>query len=112
MSLLTLLLVIISEVCSIVGQLCFKVAMASEWANTRIRSAGALSVGVVAMAIGFFVWLGLLADHELSFLYPLEGINRLILLLAAAVLLKEQVTPRLWLGVILISIGVTLVAAS
>ena len=67
---------------------------------------------VVAMAVGFFVWLGLLSSYDLSFLYPFEGLSRLFVLIVAGVFLKETVTPRLWFGVTLISVGVVLVASS
>ena len=71
-----------------------------------------LLAGVAAMALGFFLWLGLLSKCDLSFLYPFEGMNRLLLLFAAVVFLKEKIEPRLWLGVLLISAGVTVVAVS
>jgi uncharacterized membrane protein len=38
--------------------------------------------------------------------------NRIVLLLASVVFLKEKIALHLWLGVLLISAGVTLVALS
>jgi undecaprenyl phosphate-alpha-L-ara4N flippase subunit ArnE len=64
------------------------------------------------MGVGFFIWLALLSSLDLSFLYPFEGLNRLAMLIVAAFFLKEKVTARLWLGVVLISAGVALVASS
>lgn len=112
MTVLSFLLVALSELCSLAGQFFFKIAMDSKWANTQRRSALALTGGVVVMAVGFFVWLGLLAKYDLSFLYPFDGTSRIFLLVGAAVFLKEKVTARLWVGVTLITAGVALVATS
>ena len=112
MTALALLLVIISESCSIAGQILFKLAMGEKWDTSRRKASLVLFAGVVAMALGFFLWLGLLSRFDLNFLYPFEGMNRLVLLFAAVVFLKERIQPRLWLGVLLISAGVTVVAVS
>ena len=110
MTALALLLVMVSECCSIAGQIFFKLAMGDKWDKSRRKASLVLFAGVVAMAFGFFLWLGLLSRFDLSFLYPFEGMNRLVLVFAAIVFLKEKIEPRLWLGVILISAGVTVVA--
>ena len=112
MTALMLFLVIVSEGCSIAGQILFKLAMGEKWNTSRKSASLVLLAGVGAMALGFFLWLGLLSRCDLSFLYPFEGMNRLVLLLAAVVFLKEKIEPRLWLGVLLISAGVTVVAVS
>lgn len=110
MTLLALLLVILSESCSIAGQILFKVAMGEKWGKSGKSAWPVLLAGVGAMALAFFLWLGLLSRFDLSFLYPFEGMNRIVLLLAAVVFLKEKIGLRLWLGVLLISAGVTVVA--
>ena len=110
MSIGSFLLIALSIACSIAGQVLFKFAMHDE--HPRKKSALVLAAGVVVMAVGFFVWLRLLARFDLSFLYPFEGLDRLFILPAAAFFLREKITPRLWIGVILIVGGVVLVAAS
>ena len=112
MTIWSLLLVVLSESCSLTGQIFFKLAMRPTQEGTRISAGLALFAGVAAMALGFFVWLGLLSKFDLSFLYPFDGSNRVILLIVAAVFLKEKIALRLWIGVLLISIGVALVATS
>lgn len=112
MTIWSLLLIAISESCGIVGQIFFKLAMQPRKEAAKLSPAAALFYGILAMTIAFFVWLGLLAKYDLSFLYPFDGLNRLILLVAAAVFLKEKVTPQLWIGVLLISVGVAIVATS
>ena len=64
------------------------------------------------MALGFFLWLGLMSRFELSYLFPFEGLDRLLLVGAAWVVLKERMTPTLWLGVVLITTGIFLVSVS
>jgi drug/metabolite transporter (DMT)-like permease len=71
-----------------------------------------LAAGVLAMTVGFFTWLALLRRFDLSFLYPFEGLDRVLLALAAWLILREKVTTDLWIGVILICLGTTFVAAS
>ena len=112
MSALSFLLVALSECCSIAGQILFKIAMGHRWEHSRRQAHFVLGGGVAVMAFGFFIWNGLLESFDLSFLYPFEGLNRIILLAAAALFLKEKITPALVLGVLLIGAGVVLVATS
>lgn len=73
---------------------------------------GVLGLGVACLSAWFFLWLALLAKWELSRLFPFEGLNPALVVLGAALLLKERVTPRTWIGVVLISAGVAVVTSS
>jgi uncharacterized membrane protein len=106
-----LLAVVLSESCQVAGQIFFKHAMSGN-AGISARRVSGLTAGVFAMTVGFFLWLGLLQRFELSYIYPFEGIQRIILVAAATVFLKERMTRELWLGVILIMIGTALVSSS
>ena len=99
-------LVVISEICRVVGQIFFKHAMSGG------QGKKALAAGVVAMAAGFFLWLGLLKKFDLSFLYPFEGLNNVVVTAAAWFFLKEKMTVSLWVGVTLICAGIVLVSRS
>ena len=112
MTSLSLALVALSECCSIVGQIFFKIAMGSRWNRSRRKAIVVLGCGVAVMAVGFFIWNSLLGSLPLSLLYPFEGLNRIALLAMAGLFLKERITPALWLGVVLIGAGVMLVATS
>ncbi len=106
--------ILASILCSISGQLILKFAMNESDGSAR-RSGKFLPVflaAIFAMAMGFFLWLGLMSQFPLSYLYPFEGLDRIILAFGAWYFLKEKVTPGLWLGVILISVGVVLVSSS
>lgn len=109
---LSIALIIFMELCAIAGQILFKVAMGHRWDHSRRQAVGILGGGVAVMALRFFIWLGLLSSFDLSLLYPFEGLNRIVLLAAAAIFLKEKITPALVVGVLLISAGVLLVATS
>jgi undecaprenyl phosphate-alpha-L-ara4N flippase subunit ArnE len=105
---LAFLLVIISQCCSVTGQVFFKHAMGGK----NGVAAGNLTAGIAAMTVGFFLWVGLMSRLDLSYLYPFEGLNRVLLMFAAWIFLKEKMTLDLWVGVTLICAGVLLVSRS
>jgi len=102
------LFVLVAEICSVVGQVFFKHAMGSGKGNMAWK----LTAGIVAMAVNFFLWTGLLSKYDLSFLYPFDGLNRIVMMFAASIFLKEKMTLHLWVGVALICAGVLLVSRS
>ena len=110
MNVLSFFLVLIAETCAITGQVFFKLAMTHSVGRkaflTRFIS------GVAVMTVGFFLWVGLLSKFELSYLYPFDGLSRILLVFAAMIFLKEKMTAALWVGVSLITAGVVLVSAS
>jgi undecaprenyl phosphate-alpha-L-ara4N flippase subunit ArnE len=69
------------------------------------------ALGIGCLTAWFFLWLGLLGQWELSRLFPFEGLNPALLLIGAWLVLKEKVPPSAWLGIVLISTGIALVAA-
>jgi drug/metabolite transporter (DMT)-like permease len=105
-------LVVFSITCSVTGQIFFKHAMSEDSTCTRARRRLDLAGGVLVMTIGFFTWLGLLRRFDLSYLYPFEGLERLILAFAAWLFLKEKMTRDLWIGIILICVGTAFVAGT
>ena len=105
---LPFLLVLIAESCSLIGQIFFKHAMSGGKGNMAAK----LAAGAAIMGIGFFLWEGLLSKFDLSYLYPFDGLNRVVLMFAASIFLKEKMTLNLWVGVALICAGVLLVSRS
>jgi uncharacterized membrane protein len=108
MTLIPFLLILLTESCAILGQIFFKHAMSGRDGIKK----GRLAVGIAAMAVNFFLWNGLLSRFDLSYLYPFDGLNRVMLVIAASIFLKEKMTLNLWVGVGLISAGVLLVSRS
>jgi uncharacterized membrane protein len=111
-TLFLLCLILFYATCSVSGQLFFKHAMSEQVNSAPSRRLFDLTAGVLLMTAGFFTWLGLLHRFDLSYLYPFEGLDRVLLALGAWLFLRERVTADLWIGVILICIGTTLVSAS
>jgi undecaprenyl phosphate-alpha-L-ara4N flippase subunit ArnE len=105
-------LIVFYASCSVAGQLFFKRAMSEQVKSPRARRFLDLAAGVLAMTLGFCTWLALLHRFDLSFLYPFEGLERVLLALAACLFLREKMTKDLWIGVSLICLGTIFVAAS
>lgn len=112
MNLLPFLFIVISLVSFVAGQLFLKRAMESQASLTRPRFVGLLVAGIGAMTISFFLTLGLLQRFDLSYLYPFQGLSVIIISLAAAIVLREKLTPQLTIGAALISVGIVLVSLS
>jgi drug/metabolite transporter (DMT)-like permease len=109
-TLISALLIFLTLVTFVAGQLLLKHAMERD-----LRSSGFakfFSAGLVAMTFSFFVTLGLLRRFDLSYLYPFQGLTVVIITILAAVILREKLTPRLLFGAALISAGVMLVSLS
>jgi drug/metabolite transporter (DMT)-like permease len=92
----------------VLGQILLKRGMSSEgrkmWWNT--------SAGTACMAAWFFLWVGLLQSLPLSQIFPFEGLNPALLMLAAWLFLRERVPWTAWIGIGLITFGVVLVSGS
>jgi drug/metabolite transporter (DMT)-like permease len=113
MTILAILLILASVGGQVGGQIFYKLAMnctRETGGNTRRNSL--LAAGIATMAVSFFLWLALLSKFPLSKMYPFEGVERVFLVVAAAVFLKEKITLRVGFGVLLICAGIALVTSS
>ena len=112
MTLWSLILILISIITFVAGQLLLKRAMESTirngYRNARVISL--LGFGIFSMTISFFLTLGLLQRYDLSYLYPFQGLSVIIISIAAAILLREKLTLQLTIGALLISAGIVLVS--
>ena len=108
---LAVTLVLSSFGLQVVGQVFFKVAM-DESAGIKAPSTrrAAFAAGIAAMAFSFFFGLAQLSQIPLSKYYPFEGIERVVIVIAAAFFLREKITVRIVIGVALICGGLFLVA--
>jgi len=114
MSALSFLLVILTVACLVAGQVILKHVMGMTH-HTPIpwrRFIPRFALGIAIMTVWFLLWLSLLQTLDLSYLFPFEGLSAVFLSLAAMFFLKEKLTLRLWVGVVLILIGVMFVSAS
>jgi drug/metabolite transporter (DMT)-like permease len=103
-----------SQVCLVSGQICLKHAtnLAAREGGVRRRVVAAFAMGIAALTLWFFLWVGLLQRLNLSYLYPFEGLSPVLLLVGAAIFLREKLTLRTCLGIALISAGLALVSTS
>ncbi len=107
-------LAMIAALSFITGQICFKFAVNESDESAR-RTGGFLPIfagGIAAMTVGFFTWLTLLSKFELSYVFPFEALSRVLLVAGAVLFLKEKMTPKLWIGVVLITGGIIVVSVT
>ena len=75
----------------------------------RALRVGWMWAGVGLMAVAFFSLLGALSFLNVSFVVPVTALSYVAGALGAVFFLRERVSSRRWLGVFLVSLGVTLV---
>jgi uncharacterized membrane protein len=96
------------------GQLFLKHAMNAVEQKPRVRSRiiRNFAFGITLLTGWFLLWVGLLQEWELSRIFPFEGINPAVLVIAAWFFLKERIPAQAWVGVALICVGIALVTGS
>jgi drug/metabolite transporter (DMT)-like permease len=72
---------------------------------------GWLWAGIPLMAIAFYSMLVLLSWKAVSFVIPASALSYVVGTLGAKYILREDVSPVRWIGVLLVCAGVALVAA-
>jgi uncharacterized membrane protein len=105
-------LVLFSETCFVTGQILFKHAVSDQVSIGRSHRLIDRAAGVVVMTIGFFTWLTLLRQFELSYLYPFDGLDGVLIVFGAWLFLREKMKRNLWIGVVLICLGTILVSGT
>lgn len=68
--------------------------------------------GILLELANYFLWLAVLSWSDVSWALPLNALEYILVGLAAAVFLGEQVSPVRWLGIALIAAGVALLMDS
>ena len=114
MTFLSFFFIVTSLLSFVVAQLILKRVMVSvaESGFRNLRFISSVAVGIFLMTISFFLTLGLLQRFDLSYLYPFQGLSVIIIIVLAAVTLKEKLTAQLLIGGALISAGIVLVSLS
>jgi drug/metabolite transporter (DMT)-like permease len=86
--------------------------MKKQGAKKKFGLTPLLGIAVVAMAVSFFSLLKLLQSSDMSFAIPATAASLFVETLLAGVFLKERVTPRRWIGALLVAIGVLILGQS
>lgn len=114
-----IILLAISIACDVFGQLAFKVGADRLPAADTIgvpafcmRMAGDpwLVGGIAIYILEFIVWIRVLALVPLGIAFPLASLNILGIALASHFFLGEAISRKQWLGAVLITAGVAVVA--
>jgi uncharacterized membrane protein len=109
-----LFLILTSLAAFVGGQLLLKHGMEATVAGGFRNRTFILFVfaGTVAMAVSFFLTLGLLQRFDLSYLDPFQGLSVIFVSLAAVIFLREKLNLRLIIGSLFITVGLVLVSLS
>ena len=67
-------------------------------------------LGFGAYAISSLIWLVVLSKVDLSYAYPMVALGYVLVVMASAVLLREQVSMARWLSLVVICVGVAMLA--
>lgn len=113
MTTVALVIVLISLISAVTGQILLKKAMGASHSPMGFRTRAVLvpfAIGIALMTSQFFLVLGLLQRYDLSFIYPFQGLGVIIITFAAAITLREKLTLQLVVGSVLITVGVVLVS--
>lgn len=111
----TAIFVLLIEVASIVsGQLLLKHALerGKEVGFRNARVIALFAGGVGGLTISFFLTIALLQHFALSFYFPFQASSTIIIVLAAALFLRERLSFQLVAGAALIFVGIVLVSLS
>ena len=114
---------ILISVCAIVaGQLCMKKALndlgdidfASSLIFTylKIFMSPFVIVGLSFYIIGVFSWLYVLSKVDLSYAYPFLALTFVLVAISSSIFLGEYISPRRWIGIIVICLGILLILES
>jgi len=69
-----------------------------------------LGLGILCMAVSFFLFLTLLSGKDLSFVLPSTALAYVLSVFGARYILKEAVSASRWIGTLIICAGVALIA--
>ncbi|HUO08078.1 MAG TPA: hypothetical protein VM008_07255 [Phycisphaerae bacterium] len=102
----------IAEIALVSGQLLLKRAMHAGRRATMANRTAYFAVSIVAQAIYFFLWLGLLHDYPLSSVYPFDAGAIILLVVAGILLLNERMTVRGSIAIVFILMGLAIISFS
>lgn|SRR5215472_1562164 len=115
-------LILISVSLSVVGQLLLKMGvsrlgqldldgMHAILSAARLASQPLVWTGLAVYGLGTFFWLAALSRVELGYAYPFLSLSYVLILLAAWIFLREDVSVGRVIGVVVVCLGVYAVGA-
>ncbi len=96
------------------GQLLWKAGLAGREFNSaetivKAMFSPLILTGLFIYAAATVLWLYILTQADISYVYPLTSVVHIIMLLVALFIFKEHVYLTRWIGVFLITAGVCFV---
>ena len=119
-----ILLVLLSEAITVIGQVLFKKSTNTigtynlRVGSDRIRffseifTRPYLWLGVLAMAIGLVVWLLAIAQGNLSLVFPIGSLQYVLILFLAHKFLGEKIDRMKLIGTLLVMAGIVFMSVS
>jgi len=118
-----LFLIALTSICDTINQLFLKSAI-----NSLLSPAGNIKeilkfifklvlvprvwVSFLFSLISLCIWLFVLSQVDLSFAFSADSMHYIFIALASRFILKEKVSSKRWLGIILIVVGIMMVSVS
>lgn len=121
---LSLLLVLVSSLLGVSGQILLKMGMermgvldlssatAALRTATQVFMTPWVLLGLGCYGVSAVIWLVVLSRLDVSLAYPLLALNFVLVPLFAWLLLGEQVPSWRWVGIGIVLIGVTVVSST
>lgn len=107
-----------SVVFGVIGQLCLKTGVSSVATSGglaflyRALTTPMVLLGFGAYAASSLIWLVVLSKVALSYAYPMVALGYVFVVVASAVILREDVPLVRWVALLIICAGVALLARS
>lgn len=100
---------IVYIVCSVAGLMLIKTAGREGLTLLGLHLNGRTIVGLLIYVVGFCFYFFLLQNNNVSIVFPLVvGLNYVAVILSAALLLRESITPMQWAGIVAVLLGIVL----
>ena len=114
----TIIMVTSSVILGVVGQLFMKQGMALVGAIQSINLQIILNIflnlwvlaGLTCYGLAMIIWLGVLAELELSLAYPMLSLGYIVVALGSWVMFDENISAIRWIGIFVIIGGVVFIS--
>ncbi|MBC7765376.1 MAG: EamA family transporter [Hyphomonadaceae bacterium] len=110
MTLYYFLLIVVTEVLLVAGQIFWKLGMKANPFNMSLILQPYILIGFGIYGIATVIWMFVLSKVDVSIAYPLNSMGYVFLLFAAWLVLGEEITVPKIVGIIVITIGIVILA--
>lgn len=103
---ITILVMVLSTLFGAVGSVLFKLVLNKSKNFSKIFSDFTLYLGIFLFGLGFIVYLFLLRQNDVTYLFPITSLTYVWTSIFSVVLLNEKMNRRKLIGISLIVIGI------